>query len=202
MAQTNKDVITKSSDINGQLLAPAPRELLKTGSDSQAHANPKYATGLNAILASAAATSAAVPTDSGIIAPTLVRISNPVPIADTTVAAPSTSSVQSVTQSDTQKTPDNNSNITAPTENQRVSITAPTKRPRPRKKARNTKRVKKIPRCPKCIAAGKVRYHCRQCGGTGICIHGRKKHYCKECGGSQVCKHGRRKSNCKFCLKN
>ena len=31
------------------------------------------------------------------------------------------------------------------------------------------------------------------------CAHNRIKYYCKDCGGSSVCKHNRRKSQCKDC---
>ena len=33
----------------------------------------------------------------------------------------------------------------------------------------------------------------------GICEHGRVKYQCKECGGSAICEHGRQQSKCKEC---
>jgi len=41
--------------------------------------------------------------------------------------------------------------------------------------------------------------HCKDCGGSGICTHGRQKSLCKDCGGSGFCTHGRQKSRCKDC---
>jgi hypothetical protein len=29
----------------------------------------------------------------------------------------------------------------------------------------------------------------QECGGSGICEHGRRKSYCKECGGHGICEH-------------
>ena len=43
------------------------------------------------------------------------------------------------------------------------------------------------------------RYHCKECGGSQICEHGRQRHQCKECGGSQICEHGRQRTQCKEC---
>ena len=40
---------------------------------------------------------------------------------------------------------------------------------------------------------------CKDCGGSGICQHGRERSQCKDCGGSSICEHGRRKSACKDC---
>ena len=34
---------------------------------------------------------------------------------------------------------------------------------------------------------------CKECGGSGICEHGRRRSHCKECGGSSICEHGRRR---------
>ena len=33
----------------------------------------------------------------------------------------------------------------------------------------------------------------QDCGGKGICVHGREQRYCKECGGKGICVHGRRR---------
>ena len=40
---------------------------------------------------------------------------------------------------------------------------------------------------------------CKECGGSGLCEHGRRRNECKECGGSSICEHGRRRSQCKEC---
>jgi len=49
---------------------------------------------------------------------------------------------------------------------------------------------------------------CKDCGGSGICEHGRQRSRCKDCGGSGICKdcgggsiceHGRKRSVCKDC---
>lgn len=37
---------------------------------------------------------------------------------------------------------------------------------------------------------GRIRYSCRVCG-VGRCAHGREKRFCLDCGGSAVCSHGR-----------
>jgi len=46
---------------------------------------------------------------------------------------------------------------------------------------------------------GRDQYVCKECGGAGICIHGRKRSVCKVegCGGASICPHGRRRSDCK-----
>ena len=36
---------------------------------------------------------------------------------------------------------------------------------------------------------------CKECGGSGICEHGRQRSQCKECGGGAICEHGRRRSH-------
>ena len=38
-----------------------------------------------------------------------------------------------------------------------------------------------------------------ECGGSGICEHGRIRSQCKECGGSSICEHGRQRSFCNDC---
>ena len=49
---------------------------------------------------------------------------------------------------------------------------------------------------------------CKECGGGGICEHGRVRSICehgrvrsmcKECGGGGICEHGRVRSRCKEC---
>jgi hypothetical protein len=40
---------------------------------------------------------------------------------------------------------------------------------------------------------------CKECGGSGICIHGRQRNHCKKCGGASICKHGRQRNQCKEC---
>ena len=39
----------------------------------------------------------------------------------------------------------------------------------------------------------------QECGGAGICQHGRQRSQCKECGGVSICPHGRRRTMCKEC---
>ena len=46
---------------------------------------------------------------------------------------------------------------------------------------------------------GRHKRVCKECGGSGICEHGRQKQQCKECGGSSICAHGRQKAKCKDC---
>jgi len=50
----------------------------------------------------------------------------------------------------------------------------------------------------KCIH-GRLKNHCKQCGGTSICQHGRQKNLCKECGGASICEHNRIRNTCKQC---
>ena len=44
-----------------------------------------------------------------------------------------------------------------------------------------------------------VAHKCKECGGVGICEHGRQRSKCKECGGASICEHGRVRSKCKEC---
>ena len=44
-----------------------------------------------------------------------------------------------------------------------------------------------------------MKYYCAECGGSGICLHGRQKSHCKDCGGSQICQHRRQKGHCREC---
>ncbi len=46
---------------------------------------------------------------------------------------------------------------------------------------------------------GKCKYQCKECGGSGICDHRKRKSRCKECGGFEICEHGKRKDSCKKC---
>ena len=46
---------------------------------------------------------------------------------------------------------------------------------------------------------GKLKYYCRECGGSQICEHDRIKHACKKCKGSLYCVHNRQKQRCKEC---
>ena len=68
-----------------------------------------------------------------------------------------------------------------------------------KRKVSSIAKAKKVPNCAKCIAAGKVRRYCKECGGSQICIHDRQKQLCKECGGSQICIHDKQKQHCKEC---
>jgi hypothetical protein len=51
----------------------------------------------------------------------------------------------------------------------------------------------------RCVHGRSCRYRCKDCGGRGICVHGRRSDSCTECGGSGICAHGRRRYNCKDC---
>ncbi|KAI8587619.1 hypothetical protein BDZ88DRAFT_424680, partial [Geranomyces variabilis] len=46
---------------------------------------------------------------------------------------------------------------------------------------------------------GRERNKCKDCGGTGICERGRERSACKDCGGTSICKHGREHKDCKDC---
>ena len=61
--------------------------------------------------------------------------------------------------------------------------------------------VKYRSQCKVCSACphGRVRYQCKECGGSQICEHGRLRSICKECGGGAICEHGRVRSICKEC---
>ena len=63
-------------------------------------------------------------------------------------------------------------------------------------------------------AHGREANYCKQCGGIGLCDHGKRRdkcvacsgcehgrlrRECKECGGSSICEHGRHRKNCKQC---
>ena len=49
------------------------------------------------------------------------------------------------------------------------------------------------------LRARSWRSTCKECGGSGICEHGRQRSQCKECGGSGICEHGRVRYCCKEC---
>ncbi len=40
---------------------------------------------------------------------------------------------------------------------------------------------------------------CKECGGSGLCVHGNIKQYCKECDGCGICEHGKQKYLCMHC---
>ena len=64
------------------------------------------------------------------------------------------------------------------------------------------KNNKELTRCKNCryeCEHGKLRNHCRECGGSSICKHGRIRSTCKECGGASICEHGKQRSQCKEC---
>jgi hypothetical protein len=46
---------------------------------------------------------------------------------------------------------------------------------------------------------GKLKYNCKECGGSRLCKHEKLKYNCNDCGGSGLCKHGKRISRCKKC---
>ena len=47
------------------------------------------------------------------------------------------------------------------------------------------------------MSARQQRSSCKECGGTGICQHGRIRSRCKECRGASICQHGRIRIRCK-----
>ena len=51
----------------------------------------------------------------------------------------------------------------------------------------------------RCVAHGRLRSQCRQCGGFSFGQHGRRRATCATCGGSQVCPHGRQRMHCLAC---
>ena len=46
---------------------------------------------------------------------------------------------------------------------------------------------------------GKLKYNCKECGGSRLCKHEKLKYNCNDCGGSGLCKHGKRISRCEKC---
>lgn len=46
---------------------------------------------------------------------------------------------------------------------------------------------------------GKLKYYCKDCGGSLLCKHDKRKFRCKICGGSEICKHNNYKCICKEC---
>ena len=46
---------------------------------------------------------------------------------------------------------------------------------------------------------GKIKYFCKECGGSQICKHDRIKYACKKCKGSLYCMHNKQKQKCKEC---
>ncbi len=51
----------------------------------------------------------------------------------------------------------------------------------------------------RCVHGRSSSHRCKDCGGRGICAHGRRKQTCRECGGVGICAHGRRKQICREC---
>ena len=51
----------------------------------------------------------------------------------------------------------------------------------------------------RCVHGRHSRHRCKDCGGRGICAHGRQRNTCTECGGSSICAHGREKRRCREC---
>jgi len=50
---------------------------------------------------------------------------------------------------------------------------------------------------------GKSRFRCKECGGgkRKQCPRGRQPYCCKNCGGKGICSHGKQRSKCKVCKK-
>jgi hypothetical protein len=59
----------------------------------------------------------------------------------------------------------------------------------------------KRPRKPQRCQHGRVRYYCRDCGGSQICQHDKYKRNCKACHGGQICAHDRFRKSCRECNK-
>jgi hypothetical protein len=58
--------------------------------------------------------------------------------------------------------------------------------------------VKSVPAVPSAVTgSGSVN---ADCGGTGVCVHGKSKYRCKECGGRGICAHNRQKAKCRECV--
>jgi hypothetical protein len=49
---------------------------------------------------------------------------------------------------------------------------------------------------------GKLKYYCRDCGGSDFCKHGKRKSLCENCGGGSLCTHVVRKDRCRICRGN
>ena len=45
----------------------------------------------------------------------------------------------------------------------------------------------------------RIKYNCKDCGGSSLCEHSRRRSRCKDCGGSGICEHSRQRSTCKEC---
>jgi hypothetical protein len=56
-----------------------------------------------------------------------------------------------------------------------------------------------MPKEEKKCPHGRRQYYCKECGGAGICVHGRERKVCKVegCGGASICAHGRKRGMCK-----
>jgi len=46
---------------------------------------------------------------------------------------------------------------------------------------------------------GKIKYYCRDCGGSQICEHYKRRARCILCGGGSLCEHERIRYFCKVC---
>ena len=67
-----------------------------------------------------------------------------------------------------------------------------------RNKCEHEKRKDSCIICNDC-GHGKLKYNCKECGGSRLCKHKKLKYNCKDCGGSGLCKHGKRISRCEKC---
>jgi len=64
-----------------------------------------------------------------------------------------------------------------------------------KRKVSSLAKTKKLPNCAKCVAAGKVRQYCKECGGSAFCTHGIRKNLCKTC--KVPCPHTEKLYKCK-----
>lgn len=47
---------------------------------------------------------------------------------------------------------------------------------------------------------GNLKYACKDCGGSQLCLHNQPKYKCKSCKGSSISEHDRQKYACKDCV--
>ena len=54
-----------------------------------------------------------------------------------------------------------------------------------------------IAKVPVSANIGIQNQRCKDCGGSGICEHGRQQCQCIDCRGTGICEHGKHRSYCK-----
>lgn len=63
----------------------------------------------------------------------------------------------------------------------------------------NNNREINIKRRPYFCIHNKLKYCCKECGGSRICCHGRYKQFCTQCPSSDICRHRKQQRLCKEC---